>query len=180
MATSQNGFPALSPGSRFLHLWQIPEADRHFLLRNGSAGYILAHWALYFHEKVEPLDTGVWDDWGFAFRPIRGGSTTLSNHASGTAEDLNATQHVLGKRGTFRNRTVRGRAAQIVIRARMRWLYRGCIRWGGDYKNRADEMHFEINRDIRACERVAKRLLRTPRGKRVIAANPSQRAVIFS
>jgi hypothetical protein len=89
-----------------------------------------------FHKLVEPIDEGTLDSWGYAFRPIRGQTETLSNHSSGTAVDLNANAHPLGKRETFtmeQETTVRQIAAKY-----------GC-RWGGDYKNRADEMHFEIN-----------------------------------
>jgi len=89
-----------------------------------------------FHKLVEPIDEGTLDSWGYAFRPIRGQTETLSNHSSGTAVDLNANAHPLGKRETFtmeQETTVRQIAAKY-----------GC-RWGGDYKNRADEMHFEIS-----------------------------------
>jgi hypothetical protein len=84
------------------------------------------------------LDGGALDDWGYAYRAIRGqeDAGNLSNHASGTAVDLNATKHPLGKRNTFTDEQ------EVKIRA-LAAKY-GC-RWGGDYKNRADEMHFEIN-----------------------------------
>ena len=58
MATSQNGFPALASDSPSLHKWIIPGTDRHFVARNGSAGFLLAHFALWFHECVEPLNVG--------------------------------------------------------------------------------------------------------------------------
>jgi hypothetical protein len=174
MATSQNGWPVLDSGSGLLHTWTIPAktGTRQIRLRGGSAGFLLCHFMLWFAEEVEPLTGGVLDDWGYAYRPIRGQLTGFSNHASGTAVDANATKHVLGARNTFTAEQAKK------IRSRLKWTG-GAIRWGGDYVTRADEMHFEINRPLADCERIAKWLLRTPRGKRLLAANPSQRKVIY-
>lgn len=177
MATSQNHWPALGPESTKLHTWVIPtkNGDVHLRLRNGSAGFILAHTALFIANSVAPLKGRVLDDWGYAYRPVRGYSTTLSNHASGTAFDANATAHPLGKVGTW----PRKQAAKI--RARLHWGKLGnAVRWGGDYHGRKDEMHFEINVSLPACERVAKRLMKTRLGKRILKANPGQQRVILS
>lgn len=175
MATSQNGWPVLQPDSARLRGWVIPARSGQVTirLREGSAGFLLAHFLLWFAEAVEPLKGKVLDDWGYAYRPIRGQSTGWSNHASGTAADANSIKHPLATRGTFKP------WQYIKIRARL-LLYRACIRWGGDYVNRADEMHFEINRPLSAVERRARRLCGTTRGKRILAANKGQRAVIFS
>lgn len=96
---------------------------------------LLVGFAAEFHELIEPIDEGTLDDWGFCFRQVRGSTENLSNHSSGTAIDLNATQHPLGKVGTFPNDKV------PMIRALAKKY--GLI-WGGDYRNRKDEMHFEI------------------------------------
>jgi hypothetical protein len=95
---------------------------------------------------VEPIDSGQLDDWGYALRRISG-SNSWSNHASGTALDLNALKHPQGRRGTFTPRQER------LIR---RWLFDhdSCVRWGGDYRTRADEMHFEVVKDIWACRQA--------------------------
>jgi hypothetical protein len=58
----------------------------------------------------------------------------LSNHASGTAIDLNATKHPLGKIGTFD-------AAKVPMIRALAKKYG--LTWGGDW-TRKDEMHFEI------------------------------------
>lgn len=173
MSTSQNGWPALPPDSDLLYTWVVPTkaGDVRLRLRNGSAGFLLCHLLLFIADAIEPLFGKVLDDWGYAWRPIRGQSTGLSNHASGTAADANATRHVLGRFGTWVN--------AALIRARLR-MYRGVIRWGGDYSGRKDEMHFELDRPLGEAEKVARRLMRTPRGRRILAANPSQRAVILS
>ena len=89
-----------------------------------------------FNELIEKIDDGQLDDWGYAFRMVRGSTDRLSNHASGTAVDLNAKIHVLGKRGTFPAEKV----PMIRALAKKYGLF-----WGGDYKNRADEQHFEVN-----------------------------------
>lgn len=178
MSKSQNGYPALDgnvtgPFPR-LRVWRIPTTGRHLALRDGSTGFLLVHLAMWFDKKVEDIDSGTWDEWGYAYRPVRGYDTALSNHASGTAMDLNATQHPLGKEGTFTP------AEEKLILSRVNNFYAGCIRWGGEYRGRKDEMHFEIDRGLGACERKARALLDTPRGRKILAANPGARKVILS
>lgn len=173
MANSQNGYQALQSDSTKLYSWKIPGADRHIKLRNGSAGFLLAHLALWYHEKIQKLNIKGQqvDEWGYAYRDIRG-STEVSNHASGTAEDLNASLYPLG-------RTVMKAYRKARIHVHLR-LYRGAIRWGGDYHDRKDQMHFEINKPLPFVERVARRVMKTSRGKRILEANPSQKKVILS
>lgn len=174
MATSQNKWPALDSGSSKLHKWVVPGTDRHFVLRNGSAGFLLCHFILWYHEKVHKLNEkgDVWDEWAYAYRSVRGQTTGLSNHASGTAVDLNATRYPLG-------RMLMPQVKKVKIWSRLK-MYRGCIRWGGDYSGRKDEMHFEINKPLARCEKNARRLANTKRGKQILKANPGQREVIFS
>lgn len=175
MAKSQNGWPVLLAGSAKLHTFVIPASTGTFTirLRGGSAGFILAHFLLWFAETIEPVLGKVLDDWGHAVRAVRGQTSGYSNHASGTAFDVNSLKHPLGVRGTF------SRWQYVKMRARL-VVYRGCIRLGIDYRNRPDEMHGEINKPLATCERVARLLMRTPRGKRILAANPGQRKVILS
>ena len=179
MATSQNGLPVLDssrtgPLPR-LRLWRIPNAGgAHLVLRDGSVGFLLAHFALWFDETVERLDlAGPWDEWGWAPRPIRG-STTISNHASGSAADLNATRHPLGVRGTYT------KAQRRRLTWGLRVVYRGVLRHGEFYTRRVDGMHVETNKPFKVLERHARRLARTKRGRRILAANPGAREVIYS
>lgn len=162
-ATSQNGYPANNESDT--QSYKIPGTNRAIRLRKGPAGALLVHFAAWFDKNVEDIEAGQLDDWGFAVRPIRGqgveydkhgNAINLSNHSSGTAEDLNATKHPLGKRGTF------SAAKAAKIRERLK-AYEGCIRWGGDYTKRADEMHFEIVKSGAACAAVLKKLT-TPAG----------------
>lgn len=156
---SQNGWRVLN--SDETRQWIIPGTGRWLRLHSGSAGFVLCHFALWFNDQVEKLGVDAWDDWGYAYRPIRGQSTGFSNHASGTAIDLNAQLHPLGVRNTFT-------APQAErIRRRLERVYRDTIRWGGDYENRADEMHFEINAGEPAVLALANRLHGSPRGRRV-------------
>ena len=179
MATSQNGWAALSSSSSKLHTWTIPSTHddgpaRRLRLRNGSAGFLLIHLALWFDARIEDVEGGILDDWGYAYRPVRGYESGLSNHSSGTAMDLNATRHVLGRDDTFSD------ADEQKIRRRVGRFFDDTIRWGGEYAGRVDEMHFEIDAPMPACERVARRLLDSPRGRKILKANPGQRAVILS
>jgi hypothetical protein len=179
-ATSQNGYSVLDNRTTGdlprLRKWKMPDIDRHFLLRDGSVGFILMHLLLWFHEVVERLDVGVWDEWGWAARMVRGSDDIVSNHASGTAADVNATRHPLGV-PTARTFTA---AQQRKIRRRLRVVFLGLIRWGGDYTRRPDSMHFEVVGSLRACERLARALMKTPRGRRILAANPGARATILA
>lgn len=147
MAVSQNGWTANDVN--LTQNYTIGNG-RQIRLRKGDAGFLLKHFADWFDAKIEDIDAGQLDDWGYAERPIRDG-VELSNHASGTAMDLNATKHPLGARGTF------PAAKASAIRQRLA-LYNGAIRWGGDYVNRADEMHFEINADAATVKRVADKI----------------------
>jgi hypothetical protein len=123
------------------------------------------HFATWFHENIESLYSRQLDDWGYALRPIRGQTTGYSNHASGTAIDLNATSHPLGARNTFNERQER------MLRERLAGHYGGTIRWGGSYSGRADEMHFEIDRPFATVVAAANRLRPSAIGRRVALAN---------
>lgn len=172
---SQNGYPVLHTTSRLLHVWVIPSRTGTFRLRlrNGSAGFLLAHFFLWYADTIEKVSGKVLDDWGWAARPfVRGSTEQITNHASGTAGDVNAMQHPLGT-------LTLSRWKRAKIRARL-LIYAGCIRGGLDYAHRKDEMHYEINKRLSVCEKVARRMMGTDRGRRLLAVNPSQRSVILS
>ena len=135
MLTSYNGYPASKdPKEIGIKAYQI-EGTALKLRCAESVGPLLAAFASEFHTLIEPLDTGALDDWGYCFRMVRGTTDKLSNHSSGTAIDLNASKHPLSKVGTFPVEKV------PMIRALAK---KYGLKWGGDYKSRADEMHFEI------------------------------------
>lgn len=136
MFTSYNGWPA-SKDQAEIGIRSYPVPGTTIKLRCAEkVAPLLVGFAAEFHTLIEPIDTGGLDDWGYCYRMVRGEATKLSNHSSGTAIDLNATQHALGKVGTFEA----GKVPMIRALAKKYGLT-----WGGDYKTRADEMHFEVN-----------------------------------
>jgi hypothetical protein len=132
---SSNGWLA-SKDAAELHIVSVPIEGTKIKVRCAKAvAPLIAGFCKEFHELIEPIDEGSLDDWGYCFRNVRGSTDKLSNHSSGTAVDLNAKIHPLGKVGTFPAEKV------PMIRALAK---KYGLRWGGDYKGRADEMHFEI------------------------------------
>ena len=110
---------------------------------------LLVTFAAEFHAHIEPIDEGALDDWGYCFRNVRGATDKLSNHSSGTAIDLNATKHPLGHAGTFTPMQT------VMIQALCK---KYGLRWGGDYKNRKDEMHFEVSVNEAQCAALIEKL----------------------
>lgn len=145
---SQNGWPANDRS--LVKSWNIPGTTRNVTLQNGAGGYLLCDFAAWFDKNVEDIEEGQLDDWGYAERVVRGG-TDLSNHASGTAIDINAVKHPLAVQGTFK-------PSQVVAIRKKLMDYDGVIRWGGDYTGRKDEMHFEINASPAQTTLIADRI----------------------
>jgi hypothetical protein len=131
---SQNGWTA-SKDAAEIEIISVPIKGTKIKVRCAKAvAPLIAGFCAEFHELIEPIDEGSLDDWGYCFRMVRGSTDNLSNHSSGTAVDLNATRHRLGRKGTFPNEKV------PMIRALAKKY--GML-WGGDFR-RYDEMHFEI------------------------------------
>jgi hypothetical protein len=151
MGKSQNGWPAGETGA----------LDRGFSVagvtfpggvRRGEVSDVLRYVAEQVHARVEPLVPG-WC-WGYNHRPVTGGGA-LSNHASGTAIDINAPRHPYGKRDTFTPEQ-RGVIREILAEVG------GAVRWGGDYTGNRDDMHFEIDVSAAKVAEVAARLPGSP------------------
>lgn len=135
MTKSQNGWPASKDEKELgIKIFKVEGTDRKMRLQK-DAGVILAAFAAEFHAQVEPIDEGVFDDWAYAYRDVRGSDSVLSNHSSGTAIDLNATKHPLGAQNTFTKQQVR-----IINELTEKYG----LRWGGSYTKRKDEQHWEI------------------------------------
>ena len=139
MAKSQNGWSANDRG--VVSRRMVPGTEVGLTVRNGPAGDLLLEVASLFDRFVQDIDNarGALDDWAYAERPIRGGSD-LSNHASGTAIDLNATKWPLGKEASVNLNGDQIAKVRSIVAATG-----GVVRWGGDYRGRKDPMHFEIN-----------------------------------
>jgi hypothetical protein len=139
-ARSQNGWSANDRS--VISTRTVRGTHVRLAVRDGPAGDLLMEVAALFDLTVQEIDTAVGadpDDWGYAERPVRG-SSDVSNHASGTAIDLNAARWPLGSAPSV-NLSARQIAAVREIVA----ATGGAIRWGGDYAGRKDPMHFEIN-----------------------------------
>lgn len=102
----------------------------------GAVAPLLVAACKEWHKKVEKLEPG--EVQGYAFRDVRGGSGTLSNHASGTAVDIWPSRHPQGdKDGNF---TPAQRQAVLEICAKYG------LKSGGTYKTaKPDWMHIEID-----------------------------------
>lgn len=151
MTNSYNGWPGITSASDPRLTLIEPVPGRKFRVRAGDVATVFEHLIKRFHTEVEPIDQGVLDDWSYAYRAVRGGSK-LSNHASATAVDLNATKHPFNTKAT-----ANFSSGQIAaIRRILADMNRDgeVIRWLDGH----DPMHFEINYISRGgtVENVAK------------------------
>lgn len=153
MPVSQNGWSANDRS--VIETYTIGGKTR-MALRKGDAGFLLKHIADWFDANIKDIDynynNGELDDWGYAEREIRGG-VELSNHASGTAIDVNATKWPLGVEPSSYLTADEIRRVREQLK-----LYEGAIRWGGDYTGRKDPMHFEINANAAKVAQVANKI----------------------
>ena len=97
-----------------------------------------------FFEEIETaglLDLILSFGGGYMPRFIRGGRSVLSNHAYGTAFDINMTWNGLNKTPALKG--TRGSVRELVQIAHKHGFY-----WGGHF-SRADGMHFEIAKIIK-------------------------------
>ena len=134
MQTSYNGWPASKDQSE-IGIKPFKVEGTNLKLRCAEkVAPLLINFAKEFNELIEPLEGGALDDWGYCYRDVRGVPGKLSNHSSGTAIDLNASKHPLGKVGTFD-------AAKVPMIRALAKKYG--LTWGGDWA-RKDEMHFEV------------------------------------
>jgi hypothetical protein len=104
-----------------------------------------------FHRKGATQLRSLWDEWqerglldrlvtwdgSWVPRFIRGSTTVLSNHAFGTAFDVNASLNPLGAIPALVGRP--GSVRELVDIANRHGFF-----WGGHFRNRPDGMHFEL------------------------------------
>lgn len=96
------------------------------------------------------IGMGVLDDWSYNCRDIRD-STAVSEHARGTAVDINATTNPMGSR----LRTDMPYWVPVVAK-------QYGLRWGGDYSTRKDAMHFEFMGTAADADRIVRDVVRAP------------------
>ena len=106
---------------------------------------------IYFHEKCTDQLLSMFNEWqkaglmryvkswagSFVPRMIRGSTKTLSNHAYGSAFDINAPWNGLGRTPALVGQE--GTVRPLVTIAEQHGFY-----WGGRYTGRKDGMHFEV------------------------------------
>jgi hypothetical protein len=122
----------------------IKDAPRSGKLRFHSAGaaQLAGLWAAWRRKKL--LKHILSFDGAYAPRFIRCNNTSLSNHAFGTAFDINADENPLGAQPALSGR--RGCVFELVPVAHQFGFY-----WGGHFSRR-DGMHFEIAKILSQSE----------------------------
>lgn len=134
MNTSQNGWPASADRAEIdVKNYLVDGIGVHFAVAKGAAPLLMA-FAKFFNNQIELISGATYDDWGYAYRPVRGETKGLSNHSSASAIDINSTQHPMGSKNTF----TPDEAAKIRKECK-----RLGLAWGQDFK-RVDGMHFEV------------------------------------
>lgn len=168
MAVSQNNWAVIHSGSS-PQLTKLPHVTGR--VRAGDVFTVLSDLCEQFDAHVEEIVKS--DSWGYAYRAVRGGRK-FSNHASGTAVDLNATKHGMYMKGTFSSAQI-AKMRHILKRYIDPKTGRCIVRWGEDYVRRRDGMHFEIhNADQAAVARVAANLRKAASKKSDTAAKRAE------
>jgi hypothetical protein len=114
----------------------VPGTNVTLPIKAGDVATVLLYVAKRFNAEVETLDRS--QCWGYDYRANVNNPSVWSNHASGTAIDLNAVKHPNGARATFT-------AAQTAAVRRILTFCGKVVYWGQDYTGTVDGMHFEIN-----------------------------------
>ena len=149
---SYNGWPA-SPSLKTRVIEPVVGVKLR-IADNQNLADVFTYLVQQFHKRVDDVTKPhPADDWGFAFRPNVNDPNSLSNHASGTAIDLDATEH---PNGVATSRTFT--PGQIAEVHEILEELEGTIRWGGDYTNTPDAMHFEVLRGPGSLRKVAKKI----------------------
>lgn len=141
MARSQNGWTAPPPDLADLS-WITGK------VRAGDVHTVFDYLCQRFNGEVEKINRS-WS-WGYNYREVRG-SSSLSDHASGSAIDLNAPAHPLAASGTFS-------AKQTAAIQKILQDLDGAVHWGGNFRGRKDEMHFGINTDAAGLQAVVRKI----------------------
>lgn len=149
MTVSYNGWSA-SPSSSSIGItkYRIPGTSETIWLRRSAAPILL--WAMdYWNRNIEPIQGRQLDDWGYAYRATRGGGS-ISNHASGTAVDINALQYPRGRANMSAVKVMKVRA---MVRRINQAAGKTLIKWGGEWSGAyKDQMHLELGPGTNATD----------------------------
>ena len=133
---------------------KVPGADRRLTL-NALCAPLLIAVAADYHATVRPIDVGPTDEGGYCDRDARAAAGQKSNHATGTAIDLNWSEE-----GRLNSAWGAKFFAQPKVRAAVKAMekrYGSCVQWGGDAwsKNSRDWMHWEIKPGVTPAQVAA-------------------------
>jgi hypothetical protein len=173
MTTSYNGWPAGSRQTAHIVVRTVPGTKVALPVAADAAGLLI--WAAeQWNDRVDKLNPN-WC-WGWADRLVRGSTVRVSNHASGTAIDLNAPKH---PRGVPTAKTMTAKQIREVhqILAEANTVHH-VLDWGGDYKvSQPDAMHLEIaaGATTRQVQAAANRLTKPPQ-KAAVKKAPAKKA----
>lgn len=150
---SQNGWPVISSAG----CWTGP---RHITARKGAVWIIFLWFTRRYAAEVEPIGA---QSGGHNRRRIAG-SAKWSNHASGTALDINWSKHPVGGKYTGFSPYQIHAIRQILTAAG------GVIRWGGPAFN--DPMHFEIAPNATSATVERLRVILLQRALKTVGIDP--------
>ncbi|MGS0687133.1 M15 family metallopeptidase [Nakamurella sp. GG22] len=138
-ATSYNGWPVGSPASAIgVGSYPVPGTSIRLQLKGGDVATVLTYVAGRFNAEVEKLIS--YQSGGYSYRMNVNNPSVWSNHASGTAMDLNWELHPNGA-PVSRGFT----SGEVAAIRRILADCNGVVYWGGDYRGTVDAMHFEID-----------------------------------
>ena len=143
MSTSLNGWIVLKPTSSMLRTGLVPLTTRKIRMHREVLPLFLAL-AFDYDEWINPIDRGPLDDAGYCYR-MSHGSDGWSNHASGSALDLN-----WSKEGAQRatNRAFWAKNDIRLHTLQIKRIYH-VVDWGGDWSAKFwDPMHWEIGHGV--------------------------------
>lgn len=150
MTTSLNGWKVIKPGKPGLVTREVPGTGVRLTLNKDAAGLLL-YVSARVHNEVHSISANNkagQDDAGYTYREARF-ADRFSNHASGTAVDLNWRRWpMLGK---ARSMNKKEQAAAAIIARDVKEV----VVWGGNWKSIKDEMHWEIAPGVTAAQVAA-------------------------
>jgi hypothetical protein len=150
MTTSLNGWKVIKPGRPGLVTREVPGTGVRLTLNKDAAGLLL-YVSARVHNEVHSISAnnkGGQDDAGYTYREARF-ADKFSNHASGTAVDLNWRRWpMLGKARSMNSK-------EQVASAKIAEDVKEVIVWGGNWKSIKDEMHWEIGPGVTKAQVAA-------------------------
>jgi len=147
MPKSENGWEVIKDQSdKTLTVVRLAKSDIPLRLHKDAAK-LLAYVAVRFDKEVSALKQGnkpgFQDEGGYSYRKI-GNGPKWSNHASGSAIDLNWQKYPMFRRKMTKKQVA---ACEAIVAD-----CEGLVRWGGHYKTAVDQMHFEVAPKVTAAD----------------------------